>query len=352
MIPIESDYNIDEKSFYNGKMVTYASVLEDYYNKLIPKRSKKLNILDNWCRDNISLNKVTGDKLWSFKDVVCANPDDLIKLKKFLDGLSESVRRNLSIISSYVVTRLYSYRMSKFGAREVLENFLSVKVCPYCNRNWIGVIKKKNEYQTTCELDHFFPKGGNKGLNSDGYPLLAVSFYNLIPVCHYCNVKKGEGILKAFYPYMINWKKTESIKFTYYPTGVNYLYDSNSLDIGIKIVEKEENNKNQSEMDSKNVKETEEDYRQWNQYAVIHDIDMLNLLEIYQNNKNEVQKIIKKKNVFGDDYAKMIFKEYKEYFSSSQEVEYLLQDRIRAEQDIAEIPLGKLRNDIFTEITE
>lgn len=53
--------------------------------------------------------------------------------------------------------------------------FFDTRVCPYCNRNYIGDINSNTIYH----LDHFWPK--------DDYPILAASFFNLVPSCASCN---------------------------------------------------------------------------------------------------------------------------------------------------------------------
>jgi len=59
---------------------------------------------------------------------------------------------------------------------------LNIRTCPYCNRHYTftlddGIVKVSPEY------DHFYDKSS--------HPILAVSFYNLIPSCHTCNHVKG-----------------------------------------------------------------------------------------------------------------------------------------------------------------
>jgi len=61
-------------------------------------------------------------------------------------------------------------------------NLLNIRTCPYCNRLYTFTLDEKTA-RTGPEYDHFYDK-------SD-YPLLAVSFYNLVPSCHVCNHVKG-----------------------------------------------------------------------------------------------------------------------------------------------------------------
>jgi hypothetical protein len=80
-----------------------------------------------------------------------------------------------------------------------LTNLLDVNVCPYCNKNWVNtVIDEEGIKVTNPQLDHYFSK-------SD-YPLLRLSFYNLIPSCETCNArvkkKKELDIEKHIHPYL------------------------------------------------------------------------------------------------------------------------------------------------------
>lgn len=65
-------------------------------------------------------------------------------------------------------------------------SMLDIRVCPYCDRNLINNIKRKKDGKILRgnQLDHFFPKSK--------YPMLAMCFYNLIPVCASCNLRKHE----------------------------------------------------------------------------------------------------------------------------------------------------------------
>ena len=57
---------------------------------------------------------------------------------------------------------------------------LGVNTCPYCNRIYINTILESKKKEIIRPLfDHFFPHSK--------HPFLALSFYNLIPSCYYCN---------------------------------------------------------------------------------------------------------------------------------------------------------------------
>ncbi|TDQ79078.1 hypothetical protein [Sphingobacterium yanglingense] len=65
-----------------------------------------------------------------------------------------------------------------------LSSSLGLSVCPFCNHNYtITINDYKGGIKAKPDFDHFFPKSE--------YPLVALSFYNLIPICNTCNKLKG-----------------------------------------------------------------------------------------------------------------------------------------------------------------
>ena len=54
---------------------------------------------------------------------------------------------------------------------------IGLNTCPYCNRSYVYTLSKSKKLKP--EIDHFYPKSK--------YPILAISYYNLIPSCPTCN---------------------------------------------------------------------------------------------------------------------------------------------------------------------
>ena len=77
---------------------------------------------------------------------------------------------------------------------------INLRVCPYCNRQYIFTVKNlKKEWTDRPQLDHFFVKSI--------YPFLSCSFYNLIPSCPFCNEGKGDEEEETIYPYIEEFGK-------------------------------------------------------------------------------------------------------------------------------------------------
>ena len=136
---------------------------------------------------------------------------------------------------------------------------------------------------------------------------------------------------------MFDVKQSDKIKFTFYPSRVDYYTNAEAIDIGVKISKEEAINNYPT-------------YESWNSESMIHDIDLLNIVEVYQNAKSEVQRLLVRNKIYSEDYAEMVYKQYGEYFKSVAEVKNLLLNKSNNDMDISNTPLGKLRNDIIREL--
>lgn len=105
---------------------------------------------------------------------------------------------------------------------------MNIKVCPYCEHDFLDVVKVGHGLQTkrTVEFDHFYPKGDNE------YPGLAMCFYNLIPSCKPCNQLKMTKPVAAN-PYSHDIKNLTNL-YPDIPIGVN-LDSLSEVDCKVKI---------------------------------------------------------------------------------------------------------------------
>lgn len=186
-------------------------------------------------------------------------------------------------------------------------------VCPYCNRNFIENLKvaknkKVKKNVGTFELDHFYSK--------DEFPMLAVSFYNLIPVCGACNRIKSNTAFKVN-PYLR--KKIDDILFDYNILGSNYMEDENDLEIKISSSSKD----------------------------ALEDAQNLYLEEIYNCHKDIVQEIIKKMQYYGSEYIKCILEETGSLFKNEGELYRLLYGGYAEPDEFGKRPLSKFIKDIY-----
>lgn len=96
-----------------------------------------------------------------------------------------------------------------------LSDIKKTNACPYCNRQYTLTIEQLDEdgdvvaYIAKPHFDHWYPK--------ETFPLLALSFYNLVPSCSVCNSSiKGNvvmGAAKYIHPYNQREEYEPSFKF-------------------------------------------------------------------------------------------------------------------------------------------
>lgn len=196
-------------------------------------------------------------------------------------------------------------------AKRLLFRSVGQKVCPYCNRNYIEEIRNNGEEHSrkitgTFELDHFYPK--------DEYPMFAVSFYNLIPVCGICNSIKNNQIF-AQHPY--DWNP-DDVEFTYNIVGTEYLDNENDIEIQIRC--------------NDNVKKQ---------------IEILYMTELYNGHKDVAQEIIKKVKYYNKSYIDCLFNQVGDLFENKEEIYRLLYGGYANPDEFGRRPLSKFIKDIY-----
>ena len=152
------------RSTLMSKYENNTKIIEDFFTKLEIKFSLKGNksareiFLDT--NDKTSCNYNTDD---IEKQVVC--------IKKFILSKYSNMYKNLR--------KMHGKKLIEIG---------DLHICPYCSRNYIGVIES-NLKSITPDLDHFYPKSR--------YPFLGVTISNFVPSCLFCNQRAKND--KDFY---------------------------------------------------------------------------------------------------------------------------------------------------------
>lgn len=163
-----------------------------------------------------------------------------------------------------------------------------------------------------CDLDHFYDK--------ETYPILAVSFYNLIPVCHACNHAKASKAI-SYSSHNMHFNTDDLLSFDYFVTGIDYLSDSKQIGIEIDC----------SDEFKSNLKE-------------------LQLREVYQIHSDIVQECIKKAIVFNPQYLADLLHTYEGLFESEEELYRIVFGNYIEESSYGKRPLSKLTKDIISKM--
>jgi hypothetical protein len=104
--------------------------------------------------------------------------------------LSNNLSYNQASLTSFgqIVKSVFGYEnyRDNGSARKNVEQF-NLNYCPYCNKQELESIQRTDHLSGNTriaalhQLDHFYPRAR--------FPYLAVSFFNLIPVCSPCNTQ-------------------------------------------------------------------------------------------------------------------------------------------------------------------
>ena len=258
---------------------------------------KNIRAINKWCLKNIS---VSGKK-YSLPDVIKADYSEIAEIANVYNSRQIKMPKKYK---KFIIDTLYKQR---FPRKEFVEE-LQVTVCPYCNRNFVNSTYKR----TMCDLDHFYDK--------ETYPILAVSFHNLVPVCHACNHAKASNAI-SYSPHNTKFNTDDLLSFDFYIGGIDYWVDNKQIGIEIDCSRELESN-----------------------------VQELKLSEVYQIHSDIVQECIKKAIMFNPDYMTDLFNTYNGLFESEEELYRIVFGNYMEESSYGKRPLSKLTKDILSKL--
>lgn len=196
--PSEKDLNAYKALFYDKIQKKIEKKIEkDSCFKILLEEDNIEKLLISEPKELYELNKDLMKKITGYY------PDDPVEYKgnDEVKKLQEIFNYNTLISGN----KDNSYKIAEIKGRNT---------CTYCNRQYTITLKEDGEFITRPQFDHWFPKSV--------FPLLALSFYNLIPSCSICNSSaKGEQIFsfkKLIHPYKRSSPETD-FRFSYLPDG-------------------------------------------------------------------------------------------------------------------------------------
>lgn len=188
----------------------------------------------------------------------------------------------------------------------VFAMYLDVRVCPYCNRQYITTLLM-DDAKTRADIDHFKPKSK--------YPWLALSLYNMVLSCKTCN-SAFKGISDtAWNPYTSSIAK--NFRF------VSDLNCEGDDVISVKI--------------DANQDETEQYFNDFK------------IREVMQNHADVVKAYKQKQLAYNDEYIDSVLQNTQNLFNSKEEMKAAIFGYIPHEEDIDKVALGKLHYDLAKE---
>ncbi|MDK2064571.1 hypothetical protein [Aliarcobacter butzleri] len=297
----------------------YKQISEKFDNKDLSKIKKKKV---KWSISLAELNSLISKKLKGFREnldlekLIKMEYSDLCKLVEYIK--SNQSKTKLTIREKDIFLTLYSRLNNALFVKD-----LDVKVCPYCNRNYILNFQKERKENATAQLDHFFDK--------KKYPYLAISIYNLVPSCGTCNQRKSTIEETIFYPY--NESFNNNVKFS--------LKGIKSRDELIK-----------ENLDFFDEKRIELDYKILSDKDKVEKhIGVFNIKNLYNEHKDIVSELLQKRVIYSDDYLESLLDEYEgTLFKNREDLLRLITGGYIDDTDINKRPLSKLIKDISEEL--
>jgi len=178
---------------------------KSYVEKNLEEKIKELEIVRNPSNSNfIEFLK----ELKSIENLAIIENEEMLQLIDRFHQLNFP-KEDLEILEKIFNYDYFSKLEPLKWSRHKLLTSLGVKVCPYCQRNYITsyTLEENKVEKATADLDHFYPK--------KDYPFLALSLYNFIPSCSICNSRmklkkttydKDNKKNSIVYPYIDNFK--------------------------------------------------------------------------------------------------------------------------------------------------
>lgn len=234
-----------------------------------------------------SLNKLIKAKIkGKLQVIISGNPESLLKVEQELYKYISSIGTNKKFADTQL-KKIFKYTV--FSQRKVntkwnaykLAKQLNIKTCVYCNRQYTFTIDEGNSKITRPQFDHFF--------SQKDHPLLALSFYNLIPCCSICNLRKHDkpfSLNRFFHPYLDGYGK-EGV-FTWIPKNYRAMI-GRSDEMNIKILERVDVGK---------------------QARIKRQKNFFKLERIYTEHSDVVQEIILKAHISNQGYFKWLQKKF------------------------------------------
>ncbi|WP_022754239.1 HNH endonuclease [Butyrivibrio fibrisolvens] len=182
--------------------------LDNVFSKLRDRITKTMTVFRSQLALHIMPNLADEQTL---KDILTMHPHDLEKKYKWIYAYSVFVRnvdaKRGDPANKYCLEELEKFNkdISNYLNYEFLDRFfkglrpelvrrIGVKVCPYCNQQYVNYIEDDRYNGYLGDLDHIRPKSL--------YPFFSMSLYNLIPVCKPCNqLFKKAKTTQFFNPY-------------------------------------------------------------------------------------------------------------------------------------------------------
>jgi hypothetical protein len=255
-----------------------------------------------------------GDIKDDIEDILMSEPGELFDISTIANlciNSSTTLKKGIKYIFDY---DLFIKKSKRYDAYDLAES-LDIRTCTYCNRNYTNtVITTNGRKLTRPQFDHYFDKAT--------HPLLAISFYNLIPSCSICNSGiKGSNpfiIDNYLHPYLDD--NINDIRFTYQYS------DKTKSGLEINVITP-------------------------NPSKVKNTVEAFAIEEIYNSHTGELIDLLKTKQYFSDRYLDILQTNLlKDVIVSKEDMYRIVFGTEYNPKDFVNRPFSKFKSDILKEL--
>jgi len=287
-----------------------------WYLKEIEKFFKNNKVISYEEADSI-VKKSMGK---TFREILIASPE---KLEVYANKIKSSPSSTFETDKEAFLSLYKNFRERVISKRYLAK--IDLKVCPYCNRNYIFNFGNKKQ-EATAQLDHFYDKST--------YPYLSLSLHNLIPSCSTCNLRKSKKDTleePIFNPYIDNLHNHIAFKST-------------SILSSEEVGQKGLDFFSQERIDLQIVN-TSGDAK------VDEHLNTFNIKSLYDSHKDTVAELYQKRVIYTVEYLDWLEEEFGDkVFESREELLRLVTCGYMDNDDLHKRPLSKLIKDISVEL--
>ena len=253
----------------------------------------------------------------NFRKIILADENKIDELSK------ESAPQLLSEIMKNLYEDFTQQKVDGVSNAHYFFRELNIRTCPYCNRHYTFTLDET--VRVAPEFDHFYDKAK--------HPLLAVSFYNLVPSCHTCNHVKGNKNVKIN-PFFSGFKRKFELQNE---NGERMPLDEiikqkKASRIGFGGLDDSERN---------NSKRIEDEQR---------NIETFGLQELYGLHDDYINEIIEKTIAYNPTVQQTLVEAFQDQAYSPQQVYDFVWGKYLNDAQYQRRPLSKLTKDILEQL--
>ncbi|BAU55665.1 hypothetical protein [Mucilaginibacter gotjawali] len=305
-------------SFINARDEHYTNVRYVIKKKLLGKRFTEAHPkgLDKRIDEVTGIHSTVAAFLndeTNLKDLLIGTPDVLNQFKKRF--ISKKAIASIKALIRYdaFIDKSADKTFGFYNGYHLAEN-LGMQTCIYCNRLYTHTIITENrEFIARPTFDHWFPQSS--------YPLLALSFYNLVPSCNVCNSSiKGASPLALkdiFHPYLRHPDTDKLLSFKFSYTLEDHLAAKSKIISGNEFTN--------------------------------NSIKAMKLKELYSGHLDEIRELIYLKKAYSASYINSLNSILK-LTLSTDEIYRLAFGVFLDDEHLSKRPLSKLKKDVLAEL--